>query len=91
MATVTKTATRTIHIASDPPYAGGMTVSHLRDFVRALDAEGIRGDTRLDVHRDNTTMHLVSLSVRITSAIPDEPTTTGDDGDPGTDESREDS
>ncbi len=71
MATVTKSASRSIYIASKPPYQGSMTVWALRDFVRALDAESIPDSAKLDVHRDHNTLHFTGLSVRVTSNIDD--------------------
>jgi len=66
MAEVTRSASRSVHISSQPPVTGGMSVWALRDFVRTLDAEQIPDDARVQYHRADDTMHLVRLSVRVT-------------------------
>ncbi|MGI5144809.1 hypothetical protein ACQEVC_45580 [Plantactinospora sp. CA-294935] len=65
MAKVTRSASRSIYIRSVSPYQGGMSVWALRDFVRALDAEEIPDDAKVECHRDHNTLHLTNLSVRV--------------------------
>ena len=66
MAEVTKSASRSTYIRSQPKYTGGMTVWALRDLVRALDAEEIPDDARVTAHHAIETRHLIQLSVRVT-------------------------
>ncbi|MEV7267082.1 hypothetical protein AB0N38_26320 [Micromonospora aurantiaca] len=72
MAKISKSASRSVYIASNP--IRGMTVWALRDFVRALDAEGIPDNAKLTCDHDHNTRHLTGLSVRVTTEI-DEPET----------------
>jgi hypothetical protein len=44
-----------------------MTVWALRDFVRALDAEGVGDETRVTCDHDHNTRHLTALWVRETA------------------------
>lgn len=64
MAEVTRSRSRALRIASQPPYQGGMTVWALRDFVRALDAEGVSDDTPVTCNHHHNTRHLTGLWVR---------------------------
>lgn len=85
MAKVTKSASRSIYIASEPPYQGSMTAWALRDFVRALDEHQVPDNAKLDCHRDHGTLRFTGVSVRVTTAIdestPVEPTGEQVDGD----------
>lgn len=77
MAKVTRSDTAySIYIASQP-LNGAMTVWALRDFVRALDAEGIPDNANVQDHHNHDTKHFNGLSVRHTvvteAAEPDRP------------------
>ncbi len=67
MATVTKSASRSIYIASEPPYQGSMTVWALRDFVRALDEHGIPDNATLTATHATDTQHFTGIYVRVTT------------------------
>lgn len=69
MAKVTRSATRSTYIRSEYPYQGSMTVWALRDFVRALDAEGIPDDATLSAEKHHNTLHFIGLNVRVTTEI----------------------
>ncbi|KAB8186893.1 hypothetical protein FH608_046230 [Nonomuraea phyllanthi] len=77
MAEVKRTRSASLYIRSRPPYQGSMTVWALRDFVRALDAEGVSDKTTVDCHHSHDTRHVVSLSVR--EATTEEVSEPGDD------------
>lgn len=51
-----------------PAANGAMTVWHLRDFVRALDAAGVPDNVKLEGHRTDAG-HLNRLSARWTEEI----------------------
>jgi hypothetical protein len=79
MAKISISATsRSIYIASDPPYAGDMTLWALRDFVRSCDEAGIPDEAKLVAHHATETRHLVNVSVRHTVVV--EPAPEGSDG-----------
>ncbi len=67
MAKVTRSRESSLHIRSQPSYQGGMTVWALRDFVRALDAEGVSDETRVTCDHDHNSRHLAALWVRETT------------------------
>ena len=75
MAKVTKSASRSVYIASEHPVQGSMTAWALRDFVRALDAEGIPDNATLSAERDHNTMHFIGVNVRHTVDIAPAPIT----------------
>ncbi|MFD9950818.1 hypothetical protein ACFWYW_58670 [Nonomuraea sp. NPDC059023] len=64
MAEVARSRSRSLRISSSPPYQGDMTVWALRDFVRALDAEGVSDETRVTCEHNHHTRHLVGLRVQ---------------------------
>lgn len=69
MAKITRSDTAySIYLASQP-LDGAMTVWALRDFVRALDAEGIPNDAKLEAHHNHDTKHFNGLSVRHTVVV----------------------
>jgi hypothetical protein len=75
MAKVSKSASRSVYIASPPPVQGSMTVWALRDFLAAVDAEGIPDNATLECQRDHNTFHFTGVSVRYTVPISPDPTT----------------
>ena len=58
-----------INVTSQHPYQGGMTAWALRDFVKALDEQGIPEDTRIVCDYDQTTRHLIGLRVSHTVVV----------------------
>jgi hypothetical protein len=70
MAKVTRSDTAySIHIRSEYPVQGSMTVWALRDFVRALDEAGIPDNAPLTAEHNHDTRHLSALWLRHTVTV----------------------
>ncbi|MEU8270151.1 hypothetical protein AB0B89_23705 [Sphaerisporangium sp. NPDC049002] len=67
MAKIIRSRSSSLQIRSSPSYQGGMTVWALRDFVRALDAEGVSDKTRVTCDHDHNTRSLTGLWVKETT------------------------
>ena len=67
MATIRKSTTISVRIHSTPERP--MTASALRDFVAALDAEGIPGDAEIHAEHDGSTEHFTGVWVEVTAEI----------------------
>jgi hypothetical protein len=63
VAKVTRSRSSSLYVRSQPPVQGGMTVWALRDFVRALDAEGVSDKTKV-ICDHSVTQSLTGLWVR---------------------------
>jgi hypothetical protein len=63
MAEVVRSTTRRLFVRSRS--SDRMAVWHLRDFVRALDEEGVDGDVHVTAQK-STTGHLTTLTVVVT-------------------------
>ncbi|TDC02079.1 hypothetical protein E1091_01595 [Micromonospora fluostatini] len=74
MAKVIKSASRTVRVISSSPVSGSMTVGELRDFVRALDSEGITDEATLVAERDHNTGHFIRLRTSVTTKIEEQET-----------------
>jgi hypothetical protein len=64
MTEVKRSRSSSLYIRSTPSHQGGMTVRMLRDFVRALDAEGVSDETTVAAQYSIETRHLIALSIR---------------------------
>ena len=71
MAKVSKSVSRSIYIRSEYPHQGSMTAWALRDFVKALDENGVPDDATLSAERNHSTLHFIAISVRVTTEIDD--------------------